>query len=148
MNPGKQSAVRSILFLSVLFLLAACSRQPLYPSPPLIGSEVAIDASQLEPEVPLFFTFKSGNKNVNFFILKVQDKVLSVLDACVTCYTHKRGYRHDEGTVVCRACDQRFSVYTLEKGIGNCYPIKIKGRMENGKYLIPVAALEAEVGKF
>jgi hypothetical protein len=39
-------------------------------------------------------------------------------------------------------------VYKLEKGIGNCYPIKIAGRMENGKYLIHRSSLEQEAGKF
>ena len=42
----------------------------------------------------------------------------------------------------------KFSVYKLEKGLGSCFPIKIEGRMENGKYLIPIAVLEAEAGKF
>lgn len=143
MNPGKYS----LLFL-FFFLLVACSRQPQYPSPPVTGSEVMIDASQLRPEAPAFYTYRSGGKNVSFFVLKINDKVLSFLDACITCYTHKQGYRHEDGTVVCRACGQRFSVYTLEKGMGNCYPIKIKGRMEKGKYVIPVAVLEAEAEKF
>lgn len=143
MNPGKYS----LLFL-FFFLLVACSRQPQYPSPPVAGSEVVIDASQLRPEAPEFYTYRTGGRNVSFFVLKINDKVLSFLDACITCYTHKQGYRHEGGAVVCRACSQRFSVFTLEKGMGNCYPIKIKGRMENGKYLIPVAMLEAEAGKF
>jgi uncharacterized membrane protein len=138
-----------ILFASLLILLiAACSRQPLYPSPPQTGSDVVIDTAQLKPEVPLFFTFKSGDKNVNFFVLKIQDKVLSFLDACVTCYTHKQGYRYDDGVVVCRACSQRFPVYSLEKGIGNCYPIKIAGRIEKDKYLISVSTLESSADKF
>lgn len=107
-----------------------------------------IETAQLQPEVPVFYTFHAGGKNVNFFIIKVQDKVLSFLDACVTCYTHRMGYRYEDGVVVCRACNQRFSVYTLEKGIGNCYPVKIAGRIENGKYLIPISTLEGAADKF
>jgi len=42
----------------------------------------------------------------------------------------------------------KFSLNKLEKGLGGCYPIKIEGRIENGKYLIPLASLEAEAGKF
>jgi uncharacterized membrane protein len=146
---SKKQLTTKILFTSLLILLiAACSRQPLYPSPPQTGSDVVIDVAQLKPEVPLFFAFKSGDKNVNFFVLKIQDKVLSFLDACVTCYTHKQGYRYDDGVVVCRACSQRFPVYSLEKGIGNCYPIKIAGRIEKDKYLISVSTLESSADKF
>jgi len=83
-----------------------------------------------------------------FFIIKIDDDILSFLDACVTCYPHKQGYRYEDGVVVCRAGNQRFPVYKLEKGIGNCYPIKIAGRVENGKYLIPRSSLEQEAGKF
>jgi uncharacterized membrane protein len=138
-----------ILFASLLILLiAACSRQPHYPSPLQSGSDVVIDTAQLKPDVPLFFTFKSGGRNVNFFVLRVQDKVLSFLDACVTCYTHKQGYHYDDGVVVCRACNQRFPVHSLEKGIGNCYPIKIAGRMEKGRYLISISTLEGAADKF
>lgn len=148
MTAEKRFSAKVIFSSFLLLLVAACSRQPLYPSPQQSGSDVVIDTAQLKPEVPLFLTYRSGDKNVNFFILKVQDKVLSFLDACVTCYTHKQGYRHDDGAVVCRACSQRFSVYTLEKGIGNCYPIKIAGRMEKGRYLISISTLESAADKF
>jgi uncharacterized membrane protein len=131
--------------LAVLF---SCARQPLYPSPQHDGSNVIVDAASLEWEVPRFFTYQYDNKNISFFVIKIDDRVLSFLDACITCYPHKRGYRYEEGVVVCRACNQRFPVYKLEKGIGNCYPIKIAGRMENGKYLIPLSSLEQEAGKF
>jgi len=50
--------------------------------------------------------------------------------------------------VSCRACGLKFSVHKLEKGLGGCYPIRIEGRMENGRYLIPLASLEAEAEKF
>jgi uncharacterized membrane protein len=62
--------------------------------------------------------------------------------------SEKRGYQEKDGYVVCRACDMRFSVYKLEKGIGGCYPIKIEGKTENGHYLIPVKTLEGKADKF
>ncbi|HEX9020309.1 MAG TPA: Fe-S-containing protein, partial [Nitrospirota bacterium] len=74
--------------------------------------------------------------------------VSSYLDACASCYIHKRGYEYKGGTVICRHCGTQFPVPKLEKGLGSCYPIKIEGRMENGKYLIPAATLEAAADKF
>jgi len=138
----------TILVLIILTAAASCSRQPVYPAPPLSGNNVVIDVSTLKPEVPQFFTYRHRDRNVNFFILKVQDKVLAFLDACVTCYPKKRGYQEKDGYVVCRACDMSFSVYKLEKGLGGCYPIRIGGRMEKGTYLIPLATLEGHAEKF
>jgi len=74
--------------------------------------------------------------------------VQSYFDACASCYPHKLGYGCEDGSVVCRNCGQRFSIHKLEKGLGGCYPIKLEGRTENDKYLIPRASLEAEAGKF
>jgi len=138
----------AILVIIILTAAASCSRQPLYPAPPLSGSNVVIDVSTLAPEVPQFYTYRYGDKKVNFFILKVQGKVLAFLDACVSCYSKKRGYQEKDGYVVCRACDISFSVYKLEKGIGGCYPIKIEGKTENGQYLIPLKTLESKADKF
>jgi len=138
----------ALLILIVLTAATSCSRQPLYPAPPVSGSDVVIDTASLTQDVPSFFTYGHRDKNVNFFVVKVQNKVLSFLDACVTCYPKKRGYQEKDGYVVCRACDVSFSVYKLEKGLGGCYPIKISGRMEKGNYLIPLATLEGHRDKF
>lgn len=140
--------VLASIVISVLLLCSSCSRQPTYPFASQSGPNIVIDTKDLQPEVPKFYTYRFQGKNINYFILNIQGRVSSFLDACASCYSYKRGYRCDDGSIVCRYCDMKFSVYKLEKGLGSCYPIKIEGRMENGKYLIPVAVLEAEAGKF
>jgi uncharacterized membrane protein len=132
----------------MLFILTACSRQVSYPSPMRIGSDIVIDMSSLEFEVPKFYTFRFQDKKINFFVIKMEDRPISFLDACASCYPHKQGYRCEKNAVICRDCNVRFPISKLEKGIGNCYPIKIEGRMENGKYLIPVDTLEKASDKF
>ena len=132
----------------VLFVLPACSRQASYPSPARIGPDIAIDMSGLEIEVPKFYTYRFREKKVNFFVIKMKDRTLSFLDACASCYPHKQGYRCENNSVICRYCNVSFPISKLEKGIGNCYPIKIEGRMENGKYLIPADILEKATDKF
>jgi uncharacterized membrane protein len=145
---GKTIRAAALLFLSLLPALVSCSRQPVYPPPVFSGNDAIVDVSTLKQEIPQFYTYLYNGKHISFFVLKLDNEVLSFLDACVTCYPHKRGYRYEDGAVVCRACNQRFPVYKLEKGIGNCYPIKIAGRMEHGKYLIPRSSLEQEADKF
>ena len=142
------SRITWLVVIASFFFQASCSRHTGHPAPSLAGSNVVVDVTTLKPDVPQFFTYQYEGKNISFFVIKIDDQILSFLDACVTCYPHKQGYRYEDGVVVCRACNQRFPVYKLEKGIGNCYPIKIAGRMENGKYLIPRSSLEQESGKF
>lgn len=146
---SKQSLpVLASFAISLLLLCSSCSRQPIYPSAPQSGPDIVINIKDLKPEIPLFFTYRFQGKTINYFVLNIQGKVSSFLDACASCYSYKRGYRCDDGTIECRHCDMKFSVYKLEKGLGSCFPIKIEGRLENGKYVIPVAVLEAEAGKF
>ncbi len=149
-QPGTGKTITAAVTLSgaLFLLLAACSQQPHYPAPIRVGPDLVFEISRLKLDVPEFFSYRSGGKNINFFVLNTDHKILSFLDACVTCYPRKMGYRYEEDYVVCRACNQRFPVWKLEKGIGGCYPIRIEGRMENGKYLIPVSAIETMAGKF
>jgi uncharacterized membrane protein len=138
----------ALLLLFVLTQLPACSRQPVYPPAAQSGTDIIIDPANLEPAVPKFYTYSYRGKNISYFVLKDRDKVLSFLDACTGCYTRKRGYRYDDGVVICRYCNTKFPISKLEKGLGSCYPIKLGGRIENGKFLIPIPAVEAAVNQF
>ena len=120
----------------------ACTRQPTYASPTIIGANAVIDTSSLKPATPLFFTYHYKGKPISFFVLQMDAGVQSYLDACASCYQHQRGYRSDDGSVTCRYCNIKFPIYKLEKGLGSCYPIKIAGTIEKEKYLISLAVLE------
>ena len=132
----------------LIFSLSACSKPSSYPSPQRTGADIVIETSSLELEVPKFYTYRFNGKYVNFFVIKMTDTILSFLDACASCYPQKQGYRSEGNEVICRYCNLRFPIGKLEKGLGSCYPIKIEGRMENGKYLISVAQLESFADKF
>jgi len=147
-NPIKPRAGNALLPFLFCLLLVSCSRQPVYPPAPQNGTDVVIEVAALRPEVPKFYTYHYQGKNISFFLLKIQDRVLAFLDACASCYPHKQGYRNDNGFVTCRYCNMKFSVFKLEQGIGGCYPIKIEGRIEKGLFRIPVKSLEAAADKF
>lgn len=141
---------RGIIFLLCLLppSLLSCSRQPVYSEPPFIGTKIVIDISRLKSDIPEFFTYHHSKKNINFFVIKINDKVLSFIDACASCYSKKLGYRFDNGYIVCRACNVRYSVGEVEKGFGGCFPIQVKGYLQNERYLIPVSELEKMADKF
>jgi len=152
MRTKRSSAANSglrplFIFLFVISSLVACSKQPIYPEPSLQGSEVVIDAGDLRSGGPVFFTFHYHGNQINFFVLRVNEKVLSFLDACTSCYPSNRGYRIDNGYLTCRKCDVRYSLSDIEKGFGTCSPISLEGRLQGGKYLIPVSVLEKAINK-
>ena len=137
-----------ITFLFIIFL-ASCAKQPVYPEPERIGSDVVINISSLKPGTPEFFTYHyNKSRNINFFVINIDGKILSFFDACERCYPKKLGYRFDDGSVVCRACDIRFPLSEIEKGIGSCSPIKLEGHVKDGKYFIPVSNIEGKADKF
>ncbi len=146
---GMRSLPGIFLVLFTAFLLS-CSRQPVYPAAEVRGEDAMIAVSRLVPETPLFSTYHHNGRNISFFVLRVDGKLVSFLDACASCYKHKLGYRYDQkdGVVTCRYCGIRFSLYKLEKGLGGCYPIRIEGRLENDAYLIPLKNLQAAADKF
>jgi uncharacterized membrane protein len=139
---------RSLTSAVLLFTMFSCSRQPEYSPAPQSNGNIVIDVSTLKQEVPQFHTYHYKGKKISFFVLRIDDKVNSFFDACASCYPHKQGYSYKDGYVTCRYCNLKFSVYKLERGLGSCYPVKIEGRLEKGKYLIPVKTLEEGVEMF
>jgi uncharacterized membrane protein len=141
--------VKAFLTASVLLLLvSACSTRPSYPEAQVVGGAVVVDTSLLRPGEPLFLSHRFEGKCINFFVISIQDRVMSFYDACNTCYLQKKGFSYEPGFVTCRACGESFSVEDIENGIGSCYPIRLPGRMENDRYIIDLKELRAQARKF
>ena len=138
----------SLFLLGAFIIFAACTSQPRYPAPARIGTDFVVEVASLQLETPRFFTYQYNGKNISFFVMRINTGVQSYFDACASCYTHKQGYRYENGAVSCRYCNEKYPVYKLEKGLGGCYPIKVEGRMDKGNFLIPVATLEKMADKF
>ncbi len=126
----------------------SCSRERAYQEALSRGGYVVVDANKLPLDTPKFLTYHFRGKNVNFFVIRTGGQVLSFLDACASCYPYKKGFRFDNGYLICRECNIRYSVTDLEKGIGRCFPIRLEGVLRNGEYSIPVASLETAADKF
>jgi uncharacterized membrane protein len=132
------------LLLMFILLLAACSKPTAHPKAPVLGEDVIIDTLSLQPDTPQFFTYSSGNKNINFFVIKIDNEVLSFLDACLSCES-KLGYTFSNGRFTCQECGIEYSVSEIKNGIGSCYPIRLSGTLRAGKYYISVLELKKSV---
>ncbi|MBI5639980.1 MAG: DUF2318 domain-containing protein [Nitrospirae bacterium] len=119
-----------------LILVSACSKMPSYPQAPFDGKSVSIDIRKLGENKPVFYTFLSGQKKINYFVVRLDNSVQSYFDACAKCFPKRLGYRLDGQEVYCMACDVRYSIHELKDGLGSCYPIKLDGRAEGDLYII------------
>ncbi len=136
-----------MLFL-LLIIFPACSRPLAYPEAPRAGQDISIDISALQPGIPQHFSHSFRGAKIHFFVVKMDDRVISFLDACTKCYPQKKGFGYDSGSVICRACNERYPISEIEKGFGSCYPIKLEGRLKDSRYLISVTELEKLGAKY
>lgn len=139
---------RLIAAVILALVVTACAGQPEYGAPPIIGSEVVLETAPLQPGIPVFYTYFHNKKKISFFVVKQGDTVISFLDACNACYPKKRGYKFENGRVICRYCNEKYPIEQIAHGFGNCYPIRLPGRMDGAVYRIAVLSLEKSAGKF
>ena len=70
-----------------------------------------------------FYRFKTGGKEVKFFVLKSNDGVIrTALDACDVCYQSKKGYTQNGDVMVCNNCGMKFHSSRIMEIKGGCNP--------------------------
>jgi uncharacterized membrane protein len=130
-----------IIVVCLVCILCSCSNSPLFFQAPFDGYTSEIDVSSLKPRQPQFYSLSVDGKKISFFIVKVNEEIQSYFNACRECHPEKRGFRFEEGYVKCRSCNERWPLDSLRYGIGNCYPIPLKGVLRGKKYVITRQAL-------
>ena len=94
-------------------------------------------------EVKLY-RYETGKKSIMFLIARAESgDVKAAFDACETCFPYHQGYRFEGDRLVCGNCGTSFQLEDLDKGKGNCMPVKIPFTNEGGKILINQADVEA-----
>lgn len=109
---------------------------------------VTIPAAQVSDGKAHYFSYRSGDAYVNFFVLKSRDGVLrAAFDACDVCYHAKKGYRQEGDAMVCNNCGMKFSSDLINEVKGGCNPAPIQRSVTDGKIVIAAADLE-QGGKY
>lgn len=130
---------KRLLYAAIFCCLAAallsCAKKSPYQAVDARDGTVKIALSSLGEAEPSFYTFNAEGKKINFFVLRKDGDVRSYFDACARCYKYRKGYRAEDGVLVCRACNTSYSLNELD-GIGSCYPLKLKGFAVDGSYVI------------
>ena len=134
--------MRLLLALSCLmYILISCAKEPSYIQAPFNGYTSEMDVSTLMPKQPRFYSLSIEDKNISFFLVKVNGEIQSYFNACKECYPKKLGFSFEEGYVKCRSCNERWPMESLRDGTGGCYPIPLEGVLKGDKYVITREAL-------
>jgi len=114
---------------------------------PLVAAEsgvVAIPAAQVSDGKAHFFSYRSGDALVNFFVLKSHDGTIrAAFDACDVCYQAKKGYRQEGDVMVCNNCNQQFRSDLINELKGGCNPAPLRRTEADGRIVIAVDDLAA-----
>ncbi|MCF8079548.1 MAG: DUF2318 domain-containing protein [Desulfobacterales bacterium] len=121
-----------------------------------VGTRVPVEAGQVVLAADIFddgearhYEYQSGGLNIRYFVLKSSDGVIrAAFDACDVCWPAGKGYYQDGDVMVCRNCGKRFASVLVNEVKGGCNPAPLDRRIENGRVMIPVAAIEAGSGYF
>jgi uncharacterized membrane protein len=112
------------------------------------GGVVTIPAAPVSDGKAHYFSYRSGDAYVNFFVLKSHDGVLrAAFDACDVCYHAKKGYRQEGDSMVCNNCGMKFRSDMINEVQGGCNPAPIQRSVADGKIVIAAADLE-QGGKY
>jgi uncharacterized membrane protein len=112
------------------------------------GGVVTIPAASVSDGEAHYFSYRSGDAHVNFFVLKSHDGVLrAAFDACDVCYHAKKGYRQEGDSMVCNNCGMKFRSDMINEVKGGCNPAPIQRSVADGKVVIAAAELE-QGGKY
>jgi uncharacterized membrane protein len=96
-----------------------------------------------------FFRFKTGGKDVDFFVIKSKDGQLrTALNACDVCFPAKKGYTQQGDFMVCNNCGQKFHSARVMDVKGGCNPSPLPRTVDAKNITIRAADLAAGVKYF
>ncbi|MBU1230011.1 MAG: DUF2318 domain-containing protein [Proteobacteria bacterium] len=158
--PAPHAAPGHLVILAALVALAVllATLAPRAHAFSLFGGPKEVKAQQGLVKLPLaevsdgkahFYTYKTGGKDVQFFVIKSKDgNIRTALNACDVCFREKKGYTQDGDYLVCNNCGQRFHSNKVMEVKGGCNPSPISRTVDAKSVSIPEADLKAGVGYF
>jgi uncharacterized membrane protein len=148
--------VSGLLFAGGIGAYLLKSKQQLPGPVSEAGTAVTVTAENVTLPVALFkdgkarhYEYRSGDKKIRYFVLKSSDGVIrAAFDACDVCWPAGKGYFQEGDNMVCRNCGKKFASVLVNEVKGGCNPAPLDRRVEGGKVIIPIRAIEAGGGYF
>ncbi len=158
--PKPRTAPGTLVILAALVALAVAlaSLAPRAHAFGLFGGPKEVKAKNGVVQLPLadvsdgkahFFSYKTGGKDVQFFVLKSKDgQIRSAFDACDVCYRAKKGYTQEGDTMRCNNCGMKFHSTKIMEVKGGCNPSPLARTLDATSITIREADLKAGIGYF
>lgn len=106
------------------------------------GGTVTIPVAQVSDGKAHYFSYRSGDAYVNFFVLKSEDGAIrAAFDACDVCFHAGKGYRQEGDSMVCNNCDMKFRSDRINEVKGGCNPAPIQRSVAGDRIVIAAADL-------
>jgi uncharacterized membrane protein len=157
--PAPHTAPGHLVILSALIALALLlfsalprAHAGLFGGPKEVKAQagvVSLPLADVSDGKAHFYTFKTGGKDVQFFVLKSKDGTIrTALNACDVCYREKKGYSQDGDTMRCNNCGMKFHSSKIMEVKGGCNPSPLARTLDAKNVTIREADLKAGVGYF
>ncbi len=113
------------------------------------AGEVRVPLESLEEGRVHFYSYPYSGKEIKFFLFRKPDgSVVAALDSCDSCYRAKRGFRSEDGFVVCNDCGMSIRLSDIGVITGGCNPLPLAVRTAGGMAALKTADLEAKAKYF
>ena len=141
----KMAFNKMLIVWLALPMMAGCEGQA--PEHPLVMPEadrVNIRLAAVNNGGVHFFTYKHGEKNINFFVRTDGSGQLQAhFDACYSCFKYKLGYVREGNQVVCIACRIGYNLDDVVWDyVGAFAPINLNSRIAGNQLVIKRSRLE------
>lgn len=109
--------------------------------------QVALNTAKLSSGEAKHYQYTEGSTVIRFFVLKDNQGVVRVAqDACEVCWREDKGYKLQDGVMVCINCSMKFPLSRIGQVRGGCNPHPIAFALEGETVTISAADLLAGAG--
>jgi uncharacterized membrane protein len=110
-----------------------------------VNGVVNLAVSKVSDGKAHYFSYADGGKELKFFLVKGSDGAIhSAFDACDVCFHEKKGYEQQGEQMLCKNCNQKFSVNRIgATSGGGCNPSHLSAQVAGSTVRISVADLKA-----
>ncbi|MDR3639790.1 MAG: DUF2318 domain-containing protein [Humidesulfovibrio sp.] len=152
-GPGHAVIIAALIALALLFFSnLSRAHAGFFGGPPVVKAQagtVKIPVADVSDGKAHFYRFKTGGKEIQFFVIKSRDGVLrTALNACDVCFPEKKGYTQDGEFMVCKNCGQRFHASRVMEVKGGCNPSPLPRTIDGKSVVIRETDLAADAKFF
>lgn len=141
----RQAKATVVGFLILLSMVAACSKLPAgHQRVEARDGEIRIPVSEVNDGKVHFYSYEHSGKYINFLVRSdAAGRLSTCFDACFSCYRFKKGYRCEDGNLVCNKCNEKFRLADERwEHEGGCSPIGLRSRTDKDFIVIKTDDIE------